>query len=82
MLWHWVDLVVSPVPRHPTVTLVTVQERQRIMPGTWPYENDESDLGITHEYGEDTKVDVISTFPNVDNGDGQPRTVVVRKPRP
>lgn len=42
MLWHWVDLVVSPVPRHPTVTLVTVQERQRQMddliqdvPTTW-----------------------------------------------
>jgi beta-glucanase (GH16 family) len=52
------------------------------MPGTWPYENDESDLGITHEYGEDTAADVISTFPGVDGGDGQPKTVIVRKPRP
>lgn len=52
------------------------------MPGTWPYTNDESDLEITHEYGEDTALDVVSTFPDVDSGDGQPKTVVVRKPRP
>lgn len=49
---------------------------------TTPYDNDETDLGITHEYGEDTAVDVISTFPNVGTGDGNPQTVVVRKPRP
>lgn len=57
-------------------------EDNKIMPGTWPYTNDESDLEITHEYGEDTALDVVSTFPDVDNGDGQPKTVVVRKPRP
>ena len=51
-------------------------------PGTWPYGNDDADLEITHEYGEDTATDFISTFPGIDGGDGQPRTVVVRKPRP
>lgn len=52
------------------------------MPGTWPYEDDDADLGITHEYGEDTAVDQVSTFPGIDGGDGNPATVVVRKPRP
>ena len=49
---------------------------------TTPYTNDEADLGITHEYGEDTAQDVVSTFPGVDGGDGQPKAVTVRKPRP
>lgn len=52
------------------------------MPGTWPYEDDETDLHITHAYGEETVQDVISTFPGVDGGDGNPRTVTVHKPRP
>lgn len=50
--------------------------------GTWPYESDESDLGITHEYGEATAEDIVSTFPGVDGGDGNPRPVIVRKPLP
>jgi hypothetical protein len=57
---------------------------------TTPYENDETDLGITHAYGEDTVLDVVSTYPGIDSlnggegiyGDGQPKVVVVRKPRP
>lgn len=52
------------------------------MPGTWPYENDDGDLEITHEQGEDTVVDVVSTFPGIDGGTGEPQPVVVRKPRP
>jgi hypothetical protein len=49
---------------------------------TGPYCNDSDDLYITHETGEDTVQDTISTFPDVDGGDGNPRTVTVRKPRP
>lgn len=52
------------------------------MPGTWPYDNDDGDLEITHADGEDTAADVVSTFPGTDGGDGQPREVIVRKPRP
>ena len=52
------------------------------MPGTWPYEDDESDLIITHEYGEEFAVDTISTFPGIDGGDGNPQPAVVRKPKP
>lgn len=52
---------------------------------TSPYTSDPDDLGITHEYGEDTVQDQISTFPSARGdipGDGNPRTVTVRKPRP
>lgn len=49
---------------------------------TTPYTEDEADLGITHEYGEDVVTDTISTFPGIDGGDGQPRDVIVRKTRP
>jgi hypothetical protein len=49
---------------------------------TTPYTEDETDLSITHEYGEDVISDVISTFPGIDGGDGQPRETLVRKPRP
>jgi hypothetical protein len=49
---------------------------------TTPYEDDETDLEITHEYGEDTAVDYVSTFPFPSGGDGLPKQVVVRKPRP
>lgn len=52
------------------------------MSSPWPYDNDESDLGITHEIGEATTQDVVSTFPGVDGGDGNPQTVTVRKPLP
>lgn len=54
------------------------------MPGssTWPYNNDDADLMITHEDGEDTVQDQISTFPDIDGGDGQPKTITVRKQRP
>lgn len=49
---------------------------------TAPYSDDETDLGITHEYGEDVAMDYISTFPGIDGGDGNPRQAIVRKPRP
>jgi hypothetical protein len=52
------------------------------MPGTWPYEDDETDLEITHEYGEDVVPDVVSTYPGLAGGDGNPQPVLVRKPRP
>lgn len=48
----------------------------------YPYSDDETDLGITHEYGEDVVADVVSTFPGIDGGDGNPRVIEVRKPRP
>jgi hypothetical protein len=52
---------------------------------TGPYVSDPDDLGITHEYGEDVAVDVVSTFPFARGehpGDGNPQAVIVRKPRP
>jgi len=49
---------------------------------TNPYTEDDSDLGITNEFGEDTVVDIASTFPGIDGGTGRPQVVVVRKPRP
>lgn len=49
---------------------------------TFPYESEPDELEITHEYGSDTTQDVISTFPGVDGGDGQPREVTIHKPRP
>lgn len=49
---------------------------------TGPNESTPDDLEITHEYGYDVTQDVISTFPGVDGGDGQPRAVTIHKPRP
>lgn len=49
---------------------------------THPYESLPDELEITHAYGEETATDVVSTFPGVDGGDGQPRVVTVHKPRP
>lgn len=52
------------------------------MGAPWPYTNDEADHGITHADGEVTATDIVSTFPGVDGGDGNPREVVIRKPLP
>lgn len=52
---------------------------------TSPYHDDPEDLGITHAYGELTCEDTVSTFPFARGdhlGDGQPQTIIVRKPLP
>jgi hypothetical protein len=49
---------------------------------TWPYNSDESDLGITHADGYLEAPDVVSTMPDVDGGTGEPKPIIVRKPLP
>lgn len=49
---------------------------------TSPYESMPDELEISHEYGEATTTGIVSTFPGIDAGDGQPREVIVRKPLP
>jgi hypothetical protein len=52
---------------------------------TGPYTSDPDELGITHASGELTCEDVVSTFPFARGdhpGDGNPQTIIVRKPLP
>lgn len=56
---------------------------------TGPYYSCPDDLEITHAYGEVVATDVVSTFPFSGSlgegdhpGDGNPQTVIVRKPLP
>lgn len=50
------------------------------MTSSFPYENDDSDLNITHADGEDTVVDIVNQCDAF--GNGTPVEMVIRKPRP